>query len=443
MKIPHKSACTIGVACVAILLCSALPGFAQVSPAEILNPRLKATEQAYLTKLVTVNRAIAEMKFPFILSLNRYAGLDPKDQIGADMRGLEFVSFHDRLVLKVTGNYNAAYNSALLTPNQRSNRVFDEVVVPILQLLPNHFSPGEDFDAFGFEIAYHVRSKTHDYEYEGKEILVVVLDKADAFTYLSAQQDSKRQEVLNRSGIYVDGKPFGLALGERDPLNVEALERSVRKQPTPVSAQRAVSDSAAADEDARTVRTIENRIPLFRASSMDSPKSAARPEAPVARAPLTQADADGLQRKYQSQLDALGKEGAASFHFVDYAPPSFVVFRNQVFLQLSLRNPQSFDKDATSIYKRAARSFDLFLAPQLKPILDKIPGSAEIGGLDITIVNDLTSKPTHSSEALEFICPLKTLRQFVAAEITNQELINQSVVLVNGVRIALNLQQVE
>jgi len=31
----------------------------------------------------------------------------------------------------------------------------------------------------------------------------------------------------------------------------------------------------------------------------------------------------------------------------------------------------------------------------------------------------------------------------VDAEITNQDLINQSVVLVNGVRIALNLQTVE
>jgi hypothetical protein len=431
------------VAFLAILFCSAANINAQVSPAEILNPRLKAAEKAYLAKLVTVNTAIAKMKFPFSLSLSRYAGLEPKDQIGADGRGLEFVDFHDQLVLKITGNYNAAYNSDLLTPNQRSNRVFDEVVVAILQLLPNYFSPSEDFDAIGFEIAYHVRRKTHDYEYEGKEILVVVLEKADAFTYSSARQDLKRQEVLNRSIIYVNGKPFGLALGERDPFNVEALERSARKRPTPVSAQSAAADSATADEDARTVRAIENRIPLFRASSMDAPKSAALTETPIARAPLTQGDADSLQRKYQSQLDALGKEGAASFHFVDYAPPSFVVFRNQFFLQLSLRNPQSFDKDATSIYRRAARSFDLFLAPQLKPILDKTPGGAEIDGLDITIVNDLASKSAHSSEALEFICPLKTLRQFATAEITNQELINKSVVLVNGVRIALSLQQVE
>ena len=442
MKTTHKSASTIIVACVAMLLCTTAPSFAQVSPVEILNPGLKATEQAYLTKLVTVNRAIAKMKFPFFLSLNRYAGLDPKDQIGADARGLEFVDFHDRLVLKLTGNYNAAYNSDLLTPNQRSNRVFDEVIVPILQLLPNHFSPSEHFDAFGFEIAYHVRRKTHDYEYEGKEILVVVLEKADALTYLSAQQGSKRQDVLNRADIYVDGKPFGLALGERDPFLVEALERSVRKQPS-VSAQRAVSDSASADEDERTVRTIENRIPLFRASSMDLPNSPARREAPDAHAAPTQAEAEALQRKYQSQLDALGKEGAAKLHFVDYAPPSFVVFRDQLFLQLTLRNPQSFDKDATSIYKRAAQSFDLFLAPQLKAVLERVPDSAEFGGLDITIVNELNSKSTHSSEAVEFICPLKGLRQFSAARITSQDLINQSIVLVNGVRIAVNLQLVE
>jgi hypothetical protein len=441
MNTTHKSAYAFVVTWVAILLCSAAPSFAQVSPAEILNPRLKAIEQAYLTRLTTLNGAVVKVKFPFILSLSRYAGLDPKDQLGADARGLEFVNFHDRFVLKLTANYNAAFNAELLTPNQRASRVFGEVVAPILGLLPSYFSPSEDFDAFGFEIAYHVRRKARDYEYEGKEILVVVLDKADALSYFNTRQDSKRQEVLNRSDVYLDGKPFGLALDARDPFRVEALERSVRKQPAPVSSQR--TDSTSKDEDERTVRNIENRIPLFRASSMDLPNSSARREAPVARAVPTRAEAEALQRKYQSQLDALGKEGAAKLHFVDYAPPSFVVFRDQLFLQLTLRNPQSFDKDATSIYKRAAQSFDLFLAPQLKSVLEKVPEGAEFGGLDITIVNDLTLKPAHSSEALEFICPIKALRRFAAAEITNQDLINQSVVLVNGVRIALNLQQVE
>jgi len=110
---------------------------------------------------------------------------------------------------------------------------------------------------------------------------------------------------------------------------------------------------------------------------------------------------------------------------------------------LTLRNLNTFDKEATSIYKRAARSFDLFLAPQMKSILERIPDDAELGGLDITVLNDLTGTAGHSSEAVEFVCPVKPLRKFANADITNQELINQSVIMVNGVRITLNLQEVE
>jgi hypothetical protein len=47
------------------------------------------------------------------------------------------------------------------------------------------------------------------------------------------------------------------------------------------------------------------------------------------------------------------------------------------------------------------------------------------------------------SEAIEFIFPKNLTRKFVDSEITNQELIDKGQVLVNGVRIALNLQLVE
>jgi hypothetical protein len=180
-----------------------------------------------------------------------------------------------------------------------------------------------------------------------------------------------------------------------------------------------------------------------------SPASGASPEQPVAAPVATRADADQLQTKYQQQLDALAKQGAAKFHFVDYAPPSFVVFRNRLYLQMTLRNPRIFDPNAGSIYKRAAQSFDLFLAGQLKDVLEKVPESAELEGLDITLLHRFSGKPagpsasSASSEALEFALPLRALRQFLDADITNQQLLDQSVVLVNGVRIALNLQQVE
>ena len=55
--------------------------------------------------------------------ISRYVGLDPKSQAGIDTRGVEFVKFHDRVVLKISGNYNAAFNSDRLSQNQRVNRI--------------------------------------------------------------------------------------------------------------------------------------------------------------------------------------------------------------------------------------------------------------------------------------------------------------------------------
>jgi hypothetical protein len=135
--------------------------------------------------------------------------------------------------------------------------------------------------------------------------------------------------------------------------------------------------------------------------------------------------------------------GKANWHFVDYAPPSFGLYQNEIVLQLTLRNTLQFSQDSGSIYKRAAQSFDLFLARELKDILDKVPADAPFDGYDITVLNRLGPDPRASSEAVEYISSRKALHQFVNAEITGQQLIDQSVVLVNGVRIALNLQLVE
>ena len=156
-------------------------------------------------------------------------------------------------------------------------------------------------------------------------------------------------------------------------------------------------------------------------------------------------DVDAVQKKYQPQLDLLTKDGLAHYHFVSYAPASLGLFHNQIYLQLTLRNPEIFDKNSTSIYKRAAQSFDLFLAPQLKGLLAKIPMDPEVAGVDVTVLDQFsrTASAAGSSEALEFICPLNPLRHFADADITNQDLIQQSIVMVNGVRVALNLQQVE
>ncbi|HYL10774.1 MAG TPA: hypothetical protein VEU31_08560 [Candidatus Acidoferrales bacterium] len=432
--------------CAAILLC-ARPGFAQVSPAEILNPDLKAVESKYFPQLKELHHQVLQMKLPFRFLLSRYVGIDPAKQAESDSRGLEFVRFHGRVVLKVTGNYNAAYNSEQLTQNQRASRTFEEVIAPVLRLVTGEIPPDVTCDAIGFEISYHTHAPAKNFDYEGKEILVVVFDRDDAFAFPRAGSDADRQEILNRSAIYLNGADYGLTLGARDAVNVETLARAVPQRTE-------VSSAAASTAVNRLAATNPNLLPrdanpLARGGAPGGTTGSAgvrtNPADPPAAAKpaATQADAEREQAQYQTQLDELALEGASKFHFVDYAHPEFVIFQNRLTLQVTLRNTLRFDAEKSSIYKRAAQSFDLFLAPMVKDILDKAPAEAEFEAIDFSVVNQLAAGPKGSSEAVEFICPRKALRQFADAEITNQQLLDQSVTLVNGVRVALTLQLVE
>jgi hypothetical protein len=416
------------------LLSAAAPALAQVNPAEVLNPDLKAAETQYFPQLKQLSQSIAKIKFPFSFYLSRYVGLDPAKQGEADSRGLEFVKFHDRIVLKVTGNYNAAYNADQITQNARASRALHEVIVPIASLVRDQIPRDATCDAIGFEISYHARTDTRNYEFEGKEILVVVFEKNDAFAFAEATRDSDRQEILNRSEVYLNGKEYGLSLSGSDPLIVDGLERSS-------SHKVAVRSTEPPADHSGPGQQINSRLLLGKGPANQA--GALAPSAPSAPAAMTQADADKLQAQYQPDLDGLAKQGFAAFHFVDYSPPSFILFQNRIALQITLRNPARFDAEKTSIYKRAAQSFDLFLAPQLKDLVEKAPAQAEFTSFDFTVVNQLAVAPHALSEAMEFVFPVESLRKFIDAGITNQQLIDQSIVLVNGVRIALNLQLVE
>jgi hypothetical protein len=439
--------------CCVLLVIAAVPVQAQVSPAEIRNPELKALEQSYFQQLMELNRAVQSTKFPYHLFLSRYVGLDGQ-HAGADTRGIEFVEFHGEVVLKFSGDYAVSYNTDLLTQNQRASRTFEDVIVPLLTLATKVMQPTVTCDSIGFEISYHVRARTQNADYEGKEILVVVLGKGDAFGYANALSEESRQQILNRSGIYLNGQPFGLAFGATAPQDVETLDRSrVHKaEPTAAVAASESRPDGRSDPAPASLQPLSSRIsaplaaqqaPTHLQVAVPPPPSQQSGATTALAAAATPGDADRLEAKYQPQLDAFAKEKEGILNLLDYAPPSFVVFRSQVMLQVTMRNPTPFDRNTSSIYKRAAQSFDLFLAPRLKTLVDEAPEDAEIAGLDVTVLNDLGASPSPSSEALEFVLPLKPLRQFVNAEITNQDLINQSTVLVNSVRIALNLQLVE
>src|SRR5437879_5758390 len=176
MTFSSVSGCVLKIACLAVLsLSCARSSCGQVSPNEILNPQLKALEKQYFVQLKTINQEIANTSFPFPFYLSRVVGLDPSQQVEADTRGLEFKRFRDRVTLKATGNYNAAYDSKQFTRNERAARTFRDVFLPILQVITRNIPPDVDCDAIGLEIGFHVRDAGKSYDYEGRDILVAVL----------------------------------------------------------------------------------------------------------------------------------------------------------------------------------------------------------------------------------------------------------------------------
>ena len=419
------------IAALAVVVLVANSAFAQVSPLEISNPKLRTAEQEYLPQLQYLQHTIGETQFPLPFVLTRYVGVDPARQASLDPRGLEFVYFQNRMLLKTSGFYTAAFNSDQLSENERASRTFQEVVVPILGLVGNQLALDMKCDGVGFEIAYHVRAANKSSDFEGREILAVVFDRADAVAFVSASGNEQRQAILNRSGIYVDAKPFKLALGQKDPFNEQTLgpaEAGSALSPLPATAAGMREPSASPRLTPATTSSTSHL-----ATALDLKGASSLPRSP--------ADVDRLQAQYQPQLDALQKDNGAQFHLVDYAPPSFTLYHKQLVLQLTFRNPAKFEKSTSSIYKRAARTFDLFLAPELKALVPKVP-TEQVEGLDFSILNDLGNEKD-GSEAVEFICPLKSIQSFVEDGITSQELIDQSLVLVNGVRINLHLELVE
>ena len=401
---------------------------AQVSPNEILDPQLKSLEAQYLPQLKTINQQIARKQFPFPFYLSRVVGLDPAQQVEADTRGLEFRHFRDRVVLKATGNYNAAYDKKQLSRNEQAARTFRDVMLPIVHIITQNVPPDIDCDAIGMEISYHVRDRQKSYDYEGAENLVVVLDRKDAFQMVLEKDDNARQVLLDRSMVYLGGEDYGLSLLDRDPVVVDKQARSTLSASTSAS---------------RLIRSNPNLLPS--AAGGNDPSGGPKVDLSHAKPAVTAADAAKLQSQYQAQLDALAREGQVKLGFVDYDPPTFVVVSKQMVLQMTLKNSTRLDPEKTNIYKRAAQTFDLFVAPKMKDVLDRIPSDVPVDYYDFSVVNPLspTSLGKERSEAIEFLFPKQLAQKFVNNEITNQELIDKSQVLVNGVRIALNLQLVE
>ncbi len=371
---------------------------AQVLPSEVTNYRARAAESKYLPQLETLQQEIGALQFPHPFQLARYVNAK-SGRAAMDRDGLEFVNFQHRIVLKVSGVYKVAFDASLKSENQRVTQTLMGAGVPLLRLAAQTVPAGDDYDGIGLEILYDTHDSNSEYSFEGREVLSVVFSRTDAVAFANAASDDVRQEILSRTDLFVSGKPFGVALGQRNPIEPGSSEdRAVNVAPD-------ATDSAV----------------LVRASA--ALRAAAKVDAPAELAAVV-ADINPTGHVVEPKGSSLEKSG------------------DQVLMHVNLENSLSFNGVNSSIYKRAAQSFDLFLGPELRDVVKALPADSKFDAFKFSVVNHVANGVT-PSETIDYICPKSSTQAFLDNKITSQDLINQSTVLVNGMRIGLNLAAVE
>src|ERR1700757_880583 len=111
-KRPIYASCNVlaGIA----LIAAVANASAQVLPSEVSTPRARAAESKYLPQLESLQQQIGSTSFPFPFQLTRYLNAKA-GRAAMDRDGLEFVNFQHRIVLKVSGIYQAAFEAGLQT----------------------------------------------------------------------------------------------------------------------------------------------------------------------------------------------------------------------------------------------------------------------------------------------------------------------------------------
>jgi hypothetical protein len=120
-----------------------------------------------------------------------------------------------------------------------------------------------------------------------------------------------------------------------------------------------------------------------------------------------------------------------------------VAFRQGIYLELSLNSTLPVSA-AGSRYKLAATAFDDHVAHLIRPLLAYFKDAQEFDGIGFSTTIHLAGKSAAgTSEAVEFFFPLSSLRCYEKYDCTGQQLLDAGTVLINGERVALDLQIAE
>jgi len=389
-----------------------------VSPVEIKDPALRTLQQQYMDDLARAAEDILANQFDYPFYLSRKLDLDQAQQQVADQSSVRFDTYKEQTVIAVTGNYYAAYSAKKISPGQRARSTFLNVVMPILKAAVPRFQNNQHVQGFAIEISHHIMGRVMGVAMERPENLMVFLPRTDAIKLLTAKNETAQQAALLQGEVFLNAQPISIW------LNDAVLPPATNSNDDP--AANATSDPA------QSGTALVPPAPL-------KPKEP--PPAPP-RDTSTQALA-AVQLSNQPIVDQIVKDLDSQAHFVAYAPPKFVAFRQGIYLELSINSTLPASA-AGSRYKLAATAFDDHVAHLIRPILAYFKDEKDFDGIGFSTNIHLAAKSAASaSEAVEFFFPLTSLRCYEKYDCTGQQLLDAGTVLINGERVALDLQIAE
>jgi len=423
-----------------LLACARILPAQVVASVEIADPTLRALQQQSFTDLKAVGQKITDYPFNFPFYLSRKLDIDEKVQKRADQHSIRFEHLNGSTVLAISGNYYGAYAADKFNDEQRARQTFQDVVVPILKAVVPTFQGNSSVQGYAVEVSHHVISKTMGMPIERPENLMIYFPQAAAVKLVTAQSNMAMQGALIDADVLLNAKQLSIWLTDESGAPVKESSPPLPAPATPTPTLTTIATPPAAPP---SPATSVSAAPL-------DPKPAPSPAPPGAPPSIAVRDSSpqaiaALQSSIQGISNHMLKELESDAHFVTYAPPAFIPFHHQAYLELSLTTALSEPPD-TSRYKLAALSFDEHISPLIRRVLTYFPGDQNFDGISFsTTVRPRTRSGAPAAKALsvEFFFPLESLRRYESYDCTGQQLVNDGIVLINGERVQLDLQAAE
>jgi hypothetical protein len=268
---------------------------------------------------------------------------------------------------------------------------------------------------------------------ERPENLMVFLPQSGALQLLGSRDENVQQAGLMQGQIFLNAQPINIWLNGEGPQRVSDTDpnaSSAEPAEQPAETQIMRTGEGSSGEAAVTAPAA----PVVKMN--DLVMTPARDASPQALA--------ALQASNQEVLAKLVKELDRQAHFVGYASQSFVAFRQGIYLELSM-NTTLPESAVGSRYKLAAMAFDDHVAHLIRPTVAYFGEESKFDGISFSTTVHLAgrSPAAGKTEAVEFFFLFAALRCYEKYDCTGQQLVDTGAVLINGERVALDLQVAE